>query len=286
MYYIPIIGAFLEGVGMTIEKKVLKLREINYKNYTVYVFLALVLVMLPLIYFFWKIDPKAYHPINLLIFLSVILFSILANLLIFYSLKRETLTEIEPIRLMQPLFTIVLAFAFSFIFDGIYSNEKNFAVLGLALIASTTLIASHVKKHHLVYDKYIIAALLGSFLFAVELVISKLILSYYSSLTFYFLRCLFVFLITLIIFKPKMNLKPKTSLLLLITGAIWVIYRLILYWGYLELGIVFTTILFILGPIFIYIFARIFLKEKITWKQIVSSIVIIICVIIAIFLQS
>ena len=286
MYYIPIIGAFLEGVGMTIEKRTLKLKEINYKNYTTYVFLALVLVMLPLIFFFWKLDPQAYQLKNLLIFSSVVLFSILANLLIFYSLKRETLTEIEPIRLMQPLFTIVLAFAFSFIFDGIYANEKNYEVLILALIASMTLIASHIKKHHLVYDKYIIAALIGSFLFAVELVISKLILSYYSSLTFYFLRCLFIFLITFIIFKPKMNLKPKTSILLLITGAIWVIYRLILYWGYLSLGIVFTTILFILGPIFIYVFARIFLKEKITWKQVVSSIVIIGCVIAAILLQN
>ena len=286
MYHIPIIGAFLEGAGMVLEKKILKKPKINYKNYTVYEFLALVLVMLPLIYFFWQIKPEAYKPINLLIFLAVIFFSILANLLIFYSLKRETLTKLEPIRLMQPLFTIVLAFIFSFVFDGIYSAEKDFAVLSLALIASISLVASHIKKHHLVYDKYIIAALLGSLFFAVELVISKAILSYYSSLTFYFLRCLSVFLVALIIFRPKISLEPKTKILFLITGAIWVAYRLILYYGYLTLGIIFTTILFILGPIFIFIFARIFLKEKITWRQIVSSIIIIICVIIAIFIQN
>ncbi len=286
MYHIPIIGAFLEGVGMTIEKKILKKAHINYKNYTVYGFLALVLIMLPLIYFFWKIDAEAYKLINILIFLSVILFSIIANLLIFYSLKRETLTEIEPIRLMQPLFTIVLAFIFSFIFDGIYSNEQNYIILTLALIASIALIASHIKKDHLVYNKYIIAALLGSFFFAVELVISKVILAYYSSLTFYFLRCLSIFLITLIIFRPKVKLETKTKLLFLITGAIWVAYRLILYWGYLALGIVFTTILFILGPVFIFVFARIFLKEKINARQIISSAVIIACVVVAILLQN
>tara|TARA_Y100000310_G_scaffold85798_1_gene82640 strand:+ start:23573 stop:24433 length:861 start_codon:yes stop_codon:yes gene_type:complete len=286
MIYIPIIGAFLEGTGMIIEKKILKRPKINYKNYIVYGFLALVLVMLPLIYFFWDIKPPAYELNNVLIFAAVIFFSIIANLLIFYSLKRETLTEIEPIRLMQPLFTIVLAFAFSFIFNGIYTEEKNFVILGLALIASITLIATHFKKHHLVYNKYIIAALLGSLFFAVELVISKAILPYYSSLTFYFLRSITIFLITLAIFRPKVSLKNSTKLLMLIGGAIWVAYRLILYWGYLKLGIVFTTILFILGPIFIFIFARIFLKEKITWRQIVSSIVIIACVIAAIFLQS
>ena len=172
MIYIPIIGAFLEGVGMVIEKKVLRKRFMNYKNYTVYGFLALVLVMLPLTYFFWQIKPQAYELLNILIFMSVILFSILANLLIFYALKREDLTEIEPIRLMQPLFTILLAFIFSFFFIT-YEGERRYSILILALIASISLIATHVKKHHLVYDKYIIAALLGSFLFALELVISR-----------------------------------------------------------------------------------------------------------------
>ena len=286
MLWIPIVGAFLEGSGMTLEKKILRKHKINYKNYTVYGFLALVLVMLPLIFFFWNIKPEAYELNNVLIFAGVILFSILANLLIFYSLKRETVTEIEPIRLMQPLFTIVLAFAFSFIFDGIYAAEKNFTILVLALIASISLIVSHIKKHHLVYDKYLIAALLGSFFFAVELVISKAILPHYSSLTFYFLRCLSVFLIALAIFRPKTEIQNKTKILFLIVGAIWVFYRLILYYGYLAYGVIFTTILFIIAPIFVYIFARIFLKEKITWRHIISSIITIACVVIAIIIQN
>lgn len=285
MIYIPITGAFLEGAGMILEKKILRKHKINYKNYTVYGFFALILVMLPLIFFFWNIEPKAYELNNILILLSVILFSILANLLIFYSLKREDVTEIEPIRLMQPLFTILLAFIFSFFFVA-YSAEKNYSILLLALIASIALIATHFKKNHLVFNKYIIAALLGSFFFAVELVISKAILPYYSSLTFYFLRCLGVFLVAAIIFHPKMTpIENKTKAYILITGAIWVAYRLVLYYGYIQYGVIFTTILFILAPIFIYLFARIFLKEKITWRQVVSSIIIIACVVAAIIIE-
>jgi len=136
------------------------------------------------------------------------------------------------------------------------------------------------------YNKYIIAALLGSFFFAVELVISRAILPYYSSLTFYFLRCLSVFLIAVIIFHPKMtSIETKTKLFILITGAIWVAYRLILYYGYLAYGVIFTTILFILAPIFIFLFAKIFLKEKITWRHIISSLIIVACVIVAIILE-
>lgn len=285
MYYIPLIGSVLEGAGTIIDKTIVIKHKINYKNYMVYGFLALVLVMLPLIFFFWEIKPEAYSILNLLIFMSVVLFSILANILVFFSLKRENVTELEPIRLMQPLFTVLLAFIFSFFFVA-YSAERNYSILILALIASAALIASHVRKHHLILNKYIIAALLGSLFFAVELVISKAILSYYSSLTFYFLRCLLIFLITAIIFHPSISsIKNKTKILMLISGVIWVIYRLILYYGYLTLGIVFTTILFILSPIFIFIFARIFLKEKILLRQIIASIIIIACVIAAILLE-
>jgi drug/metabolite transporter (DMT)-like permease len=285
MFYIPIVGSVLEGAGTILEKKIIIKHKINYKNLTVYGFLALVLVMIPLMFFFWEIKPEAYSIKNLLIFMLVILFSTLANLLIFYSLKRENVTELEPIRLMQPLFTVLLAFILSFFFIS-YSTERRYSILILALIASIALIASHIRKHHLVLNKYLLAALLGSFFFAVELVISKSILSYYSSLTFYFLRCLSIFLITAFIFHPSINsIKNKTKLLILLSGAIWVAYRWILYYGYLALGIVFTTTLFILGPVFIFLFARIFLKEKIKLRHVIASIIIIICVIVAIILE-
>jgi len=285
MFYIPIIGAVLEGAGNIIDKKIVITHKIDYKNCTVYGFLALVLVMLPLIFFFWEIKPEAYSIRNLLIFIAVVLFSILANLLAFFSLKRKNLTELEPIRLMQPLFVVLLAFILSFFFAAYYT-ERKYSILILALIASIALIASHVRKHHLVLNKYIIAAVLGSFFFAVELVISKAILPYYSSLTFYFLRCLLIFLITAFIFHPKISsIKNKTKLLMLLSGVIWVAYRWILYYGYLTLGVVFTTILFILSPIFIFLFARIFLKEKILLRQIIASAIIIACVITAIILE-
>jgi drug/metabolite transporter (DMT)-like permease len=191
----------------------------------------------------------------------------------------------EPIRLMQPLLTILLAFIMSFFFE-IYYSERNYSILILGIIASATLVFSHIKKHHLIFDRYIVAALLGSLFFAIELVISKFILQYFSSFTFYFLRCLIILVITWIIFRPKLKCDKKTSLFILLTGIIWVVYRIILYYGYEIYGIVFTTILFILTPIFIYIFAKIFLKEKLTLKNIISSIIILICVILAIVLES
>jgi drug/metabolite transporter (DMT)-like permease len=284
MFYIPIIGAFLEATGMIIEKKSLKKKNINYKNYCIYSFLAIVIIMIPFLFFTWKLDPVAFQLKNLIIFFAITIIALIANLLIFYSLKRETLSEFEPIALMQPLFIILLAFTFSFFLTA-YSNENNPLIIILAFIASITLVMAHIKKHHIKFDKYIIAALIGSFLFAVELVLSKLILPYYSSWTFYFLRCIVILLLAWLIYRPSFKkIDKQTHYMTWGVSIIWIIYRAILYWGYETMGIVYTTIvLSVLSPILIFIFARIFLKEKLTKRQIISAIIIVICVVIAVF---
>ncbi len=279
MIRLPLLGALLEASGMIFEKKILKHKRIDYKNYTAYGFLAIVILMLPMLYFTWGVESAAFELKNVLIFFFVVLFSVLANLFIFYSLKRENLTEFEPIWLMQPLFVVVLAFIF-------FKSERNLVVIVLALLASVSLILSHVKKYHLEFDKYIIAALLGSFFFAVELVASRFILEHYSPFSFYFLRSFFIFFITFIIFRPSFNIikKSKTGWMILSVSFIWIFYRVIVYYGYLNLGVIFTTLLFMVSPVLIFLFAMIFLKEKPTFRQIVSTLVILACVILAVLL--
>ena len=160
--------------------------------------------------------------------------------------------------------------------------EKNLKIIIPAIIAGLALILSHIKRHHLKFNKYFLSAILGSFFFALELVISRLILDYYSSLTFYFLRCAFIFLFSLIIFRPKMIQMDKTlTSYIFITGIFWVLYRVIIYYGYVNLGIIFTTLIIMVSPIFIYLFAHIFLKENLSWRNIIASIIIIGCVLYA-----
>lgn len=280
MIGLPIIGSLLEAAGTILEKKALRKRNLNSTNYTTYQFLAICLVMIPFIYFFWEIDPTALTLQNIGIFAFVIVVSFFANLFIFYSLKRENVTEFEPLWLMQSMFVVLLAFTF-------YKSERNLILFGLAMVANVALILAHVRKHHLNFDKYILSALFGSFLFAVELVASKLIIEYYNPFAFYFIRCLFVFLICYAVFRPRGNdLNKKTGVMILVVGAMWAIYRAITYYGYQHLGVVLTAMLFILSPVFVFLFAIVFLKEKPNWRQIASTIVIVICVAIAIFLQS
>jgi drug/metabolite transporter (DMT)-like permease len=282
MIYLPILGAIALAGGTILERRILKKKGINVKKYQTLEFLAIILVMLPLIYFFWEINPSALEIKNILIFVGVVICSIIANLFTFYSMKGEKVSNLEPAKMLEPLFTILLAIVFSFFFQGVY--ESNTKILVPALIAGLTLILTHIKKEHLNFNKYFTAAIIGSFFFAFEIIISNLILSFYSPVTFYFLRCLGVLIISLILFHPKLSKgDKKLKLDLILVGIIWVIYRVVAYYGYLKIGVISTTLILMLGAILIYVFAKIFLKEKINIRNIIASIVILACVLYAMF---
>lgn len=279
MIYLPVIGAVALASGIIFQKKILNIKNISVKKYFVMEFFAIVLVMLPFLYFFWKLDPEALYLKNIIIFSIVILVSIFANIFTFKSMKWEKINNLEPAKVLEPLFVILLAILFSFFFEGFDKNPK---VVVPAVLSIAALMLSHLKKYHLNFNKYFIFAIIGSFLFALELVISRLILEFYNPLTFYFLRCSFVFAIVLAIFHPSMKgIKTKTKYHVLIVGAVWVVFRAITYWGYIELGVIFTTLILMLGPVLVYLFAHIFLKEKYNWKNIIASAVIVASVVYA-----
>src|SRR3989344_6368265 len=274
VYYFPILGAISLAIGTILERHVLRKRKVDIKLYQVVSFLCIVLVMLPFIYFFWKADSAAFETKNIMIFVAVVLFSIIANLTAFYSLKWEKVGNLEPARVLEPLFVILLAIIFSFFAENLY--ERNFKIIIPALVAALALLFTHIRRHHLKFNPYFVAAVFGSFFFAVELVISRLILDLYSPVTFYFLRVSSIFLLSLLIFRPdfkKLNTKERWQIFA--TGFIWMIYRIIVYYGYLNVGVIFTTLLLMLGPIFIYAMAYFILKEKISWQNFAAAIVII-----------
>ncbi|MAG61822.1 hypothetical protein CMI43_03335 [Candidatus Pacearchaeota archaeon] len=278
MFQIPIIGAFLEAAGTILYKKLANRHRVTYRDFLVYGFLSIVLVSLPFLYFFWRIDPLAGSNINLAILFLIITISIFANYFSFFAFKHKDLSKIQSIRLTLPLFTILLAFILSFFFE-IYSNERNYYILFFAFIASITLFLSNIRKEHFVFDKYSWSMLLGSFLFAIELTLSKPLVQFYHPITFYFIRSLFILIIVFAIFRDNLStLKPVGKGLFLASALFWVGYRAILYYGYGAFGIVFTTTILILSPVLIYLASWLFLKEKVTRRQVFSSIIIVVCI--------
>lgn len=281
MIYIPVLGALAYAGGTIFQKLVIKKDKINRILYQNAEFLAIIISMLPFIYFFWRLDSSALETKNVIIFALVIIFSFLANLFYFYAIKWEKVTHLEPVKISESFFVILLAIIFSFIFgEGLY--ERNLSIIIPAIIASLALIFSHLKKHHLEFNKYFVAAIFGSFFFALELVLSRLILDSYSPLTFYFIRCIGILAIGLIAFKTKLNsLDGKLKLKILGIGFLWTIYRVIIYYGYVNLGVIYTTLSLMLSPLFIYLFAHKILKEKLEWRNIIAAVIIVASIIYA-----
>ncbi len=56
---------------------------------------------------------------GIILFGLVIIFSIIANILVYYSVKGEKVSNLEPAKVLDPLFVIILAIVFSFFFSGI-----------------------------------------------------------------------------------------------------------------------------------------------------------------------
>jgi drug/metabolite transporter (DMT)-like permease len=278
MIQFPILGALSFAGATILQRTILKKRKINVKFYQIMEFTAIVLVLLPLIYFFWKFESEALQPLNIFIFFLIIVISIIANLFVFYSMKWERIGRLEPAKVLENLFVILLAIIFSFFF-GTEMYQRNLNVIIPSIIAGIAIIFPHIKKHNIKFNKYFISAILGSFFFALELVISRLILDFYSPISFYFLRCIFVLGFTILIFRPKIiKLNKKTKIHAIFIGVFLVTYRLVIYYGYLNLGIIFTTLIIMLSPVFIYLLAWKFLREKLNWKNIASSFVIVGCV--------
>lgn len=283
MFYIPLLGATLDAGGTVLYKFLANRQRVTYKDFMVYGFGAIVLVSLPLLYFFWDIHPLAGRNMNMALLAMVVVFSIFANYFTFYAFKNKDLSKIQTLRLTLPLFTVLLAFFFSFFFQ-VYSNERNYYVLLFAFIASVTLVLSNIKKHHFRFDKYSWAMLVGSFFFALELTLSKPLVAFYHPVTLYFIRSFFIFIVAFALFRGQLSkVKLSGKWLFLAAALFWVGYRALLYYAYGVFGIVFTTTVFILSPVFIYLSSWMFLKEKITVRQVISSMVIVACVIGAIW---
>ncbi len=276
MILIPFVGAFSSAIICLMEKLILKVRKVKIQTIHVYSFLASLITMLPLIYFFWHVDSAAFQLKNILIFASIIIASICANLLAFYAVKWEKLTNVEPAKMLEPLFVILLAIVFSF-FSSLYTRDYHIIIP--ALIAGIALVFSHLRKHHLDFNRFFLAAIGASFLFAIELILSRMILEHFNPISFYFFRNLFVLFFSWIIFRPSLKGTPnKIKKEIFFVGFLWVIFRISVYYGYLYVGVVETTLILLLAPVLVYFLAWKFLKEKLDWKNLTSAAIILGCV--------
>lgn len=221
---------------------------------------------------FGWVKPEALSLYYIIIGILMIISASLWNILLSQALQKEKVIEFELIQMLQPLFTIFLG-------SLIFSSERSIYILPVAIVASIALIIAHIKRHHIYFDKYCRYLLWAVVLMSVEMIFIKILLSVYSPVALYMFRTFFVVLAMWIILRPTFKtIDTKKIFTMIGTAALAVIQMVLFYTAINSEGLVFTTLILILSPILIYLFAICVYKEKITFRIAFSFLVIIICI--------
>ncbi|RLC37692.1 hypothetical protein DRH29_01220 [candidate division Kazan bacterium] len=270
---LPFIAVVANAVYLTISKAFFKRytrltsREFNWLQ-----FAGILFVLFLLVPFFgeWPISLSSTAIWSLF---GVGALAILGNILYFWGIDHEKISDIEPFLLFTPLITILIASFF-------YSDERSWVIYLAAFLASVVLGWSHIKKHHLSFTWGIITILAFSVMYGFEAVLVKSLLYELSPIMLYLLRCLIVIVGLSLFSRPDLSIVKKHHLAPFgILGGLAVAAMITTYTAFHLLGLSQTIFIFILSPVLIYILSVIFLDDHWKTKNIIASIIITILVI-------
>lgn len=269
-FFLPLIAVFADSAFITITKKFFRrYGKLTSKEFNWLQFAGIIFVLLLVIPFYGRVPglvqvTETWHLLLILMTLAVG-----ANLLYFWGLEHEKISEIEPFLLFNPLGAILIAGVF-------YTDERNWAVWVAVVLASMVLGWTHIKRHRFAFTKGLWAILAFVGLYAFEAVIIKRLLMIYDPVTLYFIRSVLVFIGLMIVAMPNFRLiKPHHLAPFGIIGALAVASVVAAYTSYQIRGLAETIFVFTLSPILVYILSVMFLSEKWRLKNVVASIIII-----------
>lgn len=213
-------------------------------------------------------------------FVLMILLAIMWNIFYYQGLQKEKLVEFEMINLLTPLSTVLLAAVF-------FPEEFSWPVFGAAIVGTIALFGSHLRKHHLQFDKYAIHLLLAVILMAMEVMVQNELLQVYSPAALYALRTGILALFFTIYYRPKVdNINDHDFKMLFLAAFLGGASFIGKLYGYQSVGITLTTLIMLLTPIIVsWLDARLY-GTPIKRRTIFAFIVIVLSVAYATFMQA
>lgn len=269
--FLPLAAALLQASSLLLDKTILSIRRMNFGLYTgagfplyflmVGLFFLVIRPPLDIIYFSGNL--------GLLLILSIAL-AAGTNFVFYRALESDHLGELESLGLLQSIPTILFS---SFIFP----DERHYALIIPALIASSAVVWAHWKKHHFAMARATIPFLVWILVAApVGAATMKTLLATWNPISLEFFRSGALALIFAYLFFRKPRLIPSRVIppLLLtnfLSASAWILF----YISYQRLGIVHTLLLFSLQPLLVYFGSLFFLKEALEWKKTVAFVIVI-----------
>ncbi|OGB74207.1 hypothetical protein A2V68_00325 [candidate division Kazan bacterium RBG_13_50_9] len=266
----PFIAVVFDAVALIVEKKFLNtFKNFSYSAFVFWVFASIAVLGLLTSPWLVTISPSAVTPRLLLMMLVLVVLVANYNLLYFFGLKHQAVSEVEPFFLFNPLVAVLIAGAF-------YADERFWQIYVATVIAGVFLGWSHLRGRQLVLGKPLLAILGFSLMYGLEAVVLRQLLTAYSPVALYLIRVVLTLLFLWIVGRGRwVSLNPKhLPYFIFIALSALITYGLI-YYSYTLQGISSTVFVLILSPILVYVMSILVLKEKLKWRNIITSLVLL-----------
>lgn len=278
MFIFPFLAAVLQATSATLDKVILS-KKVNFRGYLGISFPISFFVTL-IIFSIYKptISYEFFSGFQLFWLLVSIILTILTNYIIYKALAQDYLGEIETIGLVAAIPTIILS-------SIVFTSERNFFVVILAIIASAAIIWSHLEGGKLSIRKNTLPFLVCALtLMPLNAIVMKILLSHWSPISLELIRNGVVAAVFLPMFQKSIKATNFTAMLfLLLTNVLTSVAWILFFFSYQKIGIIYTILLFSLQPILVYFAAIFILKEQPQYKKIVAFIIVIASIAIAQF---
>jgi drug/metabolite transporter (DMT)-like permease len=279
---IPLLASLTQATSLILHKLGLSKREIRESHYIPLLFLFLTLYGLSTFPFLGWIDLNAItSPKSLAHITLIIIFASAWNLLYFRAIKTEGVNLIENIISLSPITTIAIAWIFL-----PHSFDLRLAAAGLT--ATLAMIWGYWHKHKLGLSANALLLILSVIFMSIENILIGIFLAQntISPAVLFTLRVFIMLIFFLFYYKPFSHPFKKTdieyvSLIALISTAM-MIFK---FYALRDSGIIFTSLILILVPFIVFLSSVFILHEKIRTKQIITIIVVLLCVLYATLLQ-
>lgn len=210
---------------------------------------------------------------NLILFALMIVVAFTWNIFYYEGIQRESVHEFELVMLFSPLATIILAELF-------LPTERSLMSFIVGIIASLALLVAKFERHHFKISNYWKQLFLATFLIAFESIIIKKLLLVYDPTFLYLFRTIILAVAFLIAYRPKLLQLSKKAFILTIISAFFGVLQMVLkFYGFINIGVVETTMFLILGPILVYLLSAAIFKEKIKLRAAISSLIVVGCIV-------
>ena len=167
------------------------------------------------------------------------------------------------------------------IFSGlVFADERQPAILVPALVATMAVVWSHWERHHFAIARSTLPFFIWSLSIApVSAAIAKILLQTWNPISLHLviggvLAVLFIFAFQ----KHIMAASPQAIRYLIVTNILTTTAWILFYFGYQQLGIVHTLLLFSLQPFLVYLASIFILKERPSWKRTIAFAVVLVSI--------